>query len=145
MGDSDDDYERRDRGRDKFRRERSDYDAGRSGRREDWGDDARRSGGGGSGGWNQGSRDRGRRDNYGRDYGNQRRERYSPADRGDDPPMKRMRRDGWDDRGYDRGAYGESYGGHGNWGPPESPYAAPYHPPAAQGNQPRYEMNQHLI
>lgn len=126
MGDSDDDYDRRDRGRgrDKFRRERSDYDAGR-GRREDWPDDNRT---GVGAGWGQANRDRGRRDMYGRDYGPRGRDRYSPGDRSDDPPMKRMRRD-WDDRGYDGYGYG-----HGGWGP--EPYAS-YQPPMNHGSQQR--------
>ncbi|CAG2120869.1 unnamed protein product, partial [Medioppia subpectinata] len=124
MGDSDDDFDRSTRGRDKFRRERNDYNDRNSGgnRRDDW-SDRRESGGNSS--WNNQNRDRipQRRDNYRNDNysmggggpgggGNQRRERYSPADRSDmSPPMKRQRggRD-WDDRSpypnYEMGGYG---------------------------------------
>ncbi|GFS61750.1 serrate RNA effector molecule homolog [Trichonephila inaurata madagascariensis] len=93
MGDSDEEYDRR-RARDKFRRERSDYqDRGREerGRRDDW---SERDG-------------RGSRREY-RDYDpRNRRDRYSPARHEISPPMKRMRRD-WDDRG---GGYGSNFDG----------------------------------
>ncbi|XP_042908669.1 serrate RNA effector molecule homolog [Parasteatoda tepidariorum] len=93
MGDSDEEYDRR-RARDKFRRERSDYqDRGREerGRRDDW---SEREG-------------RGSRREY-RDYDpRNRRDRYSPARHEISPPMKRMRRD-WEDRG---GGYGNNFEG----------------------------------
>ncbi|XP_035233246.1 serrate RNA effector molecule homolog isoform X2 [Stegodyphus dumicola] len=93
MGDSDEEYDRR-RARDKFRRERSDYqERGREerGRRDDW---SERDG-------------RGSRREY-RDYDpRNRRDRYSPARHDISPPMKRMRRD-WDDRG---GGYGNNFDG----------------------------------
>jgi len=99
MGDSDDEQYDRNRRRDKFARERRDYDD--SGRRRDWND-----GGDGRSSW--ASRSSGRDSGYGRDsYG--RRDRYgSPrGDRGDmSPPNKRSRRD-WDDRysSYDQGSH----------------------------------------
>ncbi|XP_054156484.1 serrate RNA effector molecule homolog [Oppia nitens] len=129
MGDSDDDFpDRRGSGRDKFRRERSDYNDRNSSNnrtREDWTDRRESGGAGGGGSWGNQNRDRNnqRRDNYRDNYSlgqtvNQRRDRYSPADRSNDmsPPMKRMRsaRD-WEDRtpypNYDMGA---GYGGHHN-------------------------------
>ncbi|XP_065289814.1 serrate RNA effector molecule homolog isoform X4 [Dermacentor albipictus] len=75
MGDSDDEYDRR-RGRDKFRRERSDYQERRDDRsrgRDDWPE---------------------RRRDY-RDYDvrRSRSDRYSPARHDMSPPVKRMRRD----------------------------------------------------
>lgn len=111
MGDSDDEYDRR-RVRDKFKRERSDYQdrysgSSRGGGREDW-PDSRES----SGDWGRNSSGRSgdRMNNRGSDgrysndrYGNQRRDRYgSPGDRSDmSPPMKRVRntRPDWDERG----------------------------------------------
>lgn len=110
MGDSDEEYDRR--RRDKFRRERSDYqERGREerGRRDDW---SERDG-------------RGSRREY-RDYDpRNRRDRYSPARHEISPPMKRMRRD-WEDRG---GGYGNNFDGnypgggmmggmHSGWGMP---------------------------
>jgi serrate RNA effector molecule homolog len=106
MADSDEEYERR-RVRDKFRRERSDYQERSGNRRDDW-SDSRDS----SGVWGtnpSSSRDRlanrSSTREYSRDaYGGstQRRDRYgSPKDRNDlSPPMKRIRntRD-WDERG----------------------------------------------
>ncbi|KAG8195771.1 hypothetical protein JTE90_004777 [Oedothorax gibbosus] len=94
MGDSDEEYDRR-RARDKFRRERSDYQerGGREerGRRDDWSErDGRNS-----------------RREY-RDYDpRNRRDRYSPARHDISPPMKRMRRD-WEDRGS---GYGNNFEG----------------------------------
>lgn len=111
MGDSDDEYDRN-RRRDKFARERRDYQDPGNRSRDDWrSGDGDRSGGSG-GGWN---RSRGR-DAYGRDaYG--RRERYgSPGDRSDlSPPVKRMRGREWgDERGssYSSSGYGDSYHSH---------------------------------
>lgn len=103
MGDSDEEYDRN-RRREKFTRERRDYqDPGnRSRGRDDW-QDADRSG------WQNRSRGR---DPYGRDYG--RRDRYgSPGDRTDlSPPAKRMRGRDWEERGsYSSSGY-DSYGSH---------------------------------
>ncbi|GAB6018657.1 Serrate RNA effector molecule [Chamberlinius hualienensis] len=116
MADSDDEYERR-RARDKFRRERSDYQervdrgGGRGddrGRRDEYADGRREL-------W---TRERVRRD-YGREVDLRRRERFSPPRHDMSPPMKKMRRD-WDDRGYggyDSGYSGNAMAGHqGNWG-----------------------------
>ncbi|XP_037282012.2 arsenic resistance protein 2 isoform X5 [Rhipicephalus microplus] len=106
MGDSDDEYDRR-RGRDKFRRERSDYQERRDDRsrgRDDWPE---------------------RRRDY-RDYDvrRSRSDRYSPARHDMSPPVKRMRRD-WDDRGgyggFDGGGFpggGHHPGAGGPWGGP---------------------------
>ncbi|XP_076354996.1 arsenic resistance protein 2 isoform X4 [Tachypleus tridentatus] len=110
MADSDDEYDRR-RGRDKFRRERSDYQDRRDerNRRDEWSDRFVRES------WP--GRERARRD-YRDGYDPRRRERYSPPPRHDmSPPMKRMRRE-WDDpRGY--GGYGMGYpGGVGMMGGP---------------------------
>lgn len=82
MADSDgDDYDRS-RRRDKFTRERRDYqEPGR--RRDDWADGNNR-------GW--GDRSRPSRDAYGRDY---RRDRYSPDTMS--PPSKRVRSREWED------------------------------------------------
>nr|XP_027195841.1 serrate RNA effector molecule homolog isoform X2 [Dermatophagoides pteronyssinus] len=128
MADSDDDYDRR-RGRDKFRRERNDYnDRNVNNRRDDWTPDSwssqrdrnQSSGGGGR---------RDYRDNYNSGRMNySRNDRYSPADRnvgGDmSPPIKRIRSTGvtrdWDERysNYDSGyGHGVSVGvGHHNIG-----------------------------
>ncbi|XP_019719592.1 serrate RNA effector molecule homolog [Hippocampus comes] len=110
MGDSDDEYDRR--RRDKFRRERSDYD--RSREREDRHRDE----------WNDREWDRGRerrsRGEY-RDYDRGRRERFTPPRHDMSPQQKRMRRD-WDDHGGDpyRGGYDMGYGGGGpSYGPPQ--------------------------
>lgn len=122
MGDSDEDYDRRRDRRDKFRRERSDYQEPSRGRREGWGEDDR--GGGARGGWNRDARRGGGRDDYGRDMGYPRRDRYSPGgDRGEGPPMKRMRQDEWgrDGGGYGRGGYDNYDRGHGAWGGGEPP------------------------
>ncbi|XP_055935385.1 serrate RNA effector molecule homolog isoform X1 [Argiope bruennichi] len=102
MGDSDEEYDRR-RARDKFRRERSDYqDRGREerGRRDDW---SERDG-------------RGSRREY-RDYDpRNRRDRYSPARHEISPPLKRMRRD-WDDRSSGYGSnFDANYPGGGMMG-----------------------------
>ncbi|XP_067139993.1 serrate RNA effector molecule homolog isoform X2 [Centruroides vittatus] len=107
MADSDEEYDRR--RRDKFRRERSDYQERRDdrSRRDEWTE-----------------RDRGSRREY-RDYDpRSRRDRYSPLRHDVSPPMKRIRRD-WDDRGgfpgydinYPPGS-GNMMGGppHGGWG-----------------------------
>ncbi|RWS06313.1 serrate RNA effector molecule-like isoform X1 [Dinothrombium tinctorium] len=130
MGDSDEEYDRR-RVRDKFRRERSDYqDRNAGNRREDWPDGRE-----GGGFWNNGPSGKDRMQNragsrdYGRDYGGQRRDRYggSPGDRSDmSPPVKRMRgRNDWDDRGYD------GYG-HSGW---------PMDSPMPSGHGPSYGMS----
>uniref|UniRef100_A0A1E1XKC0 Serrate RNA effector molecule homolog n=1 Tax=Amblyomma sculptum TaxID=1581419 RepID=A0A1E1XKC0_AMBSC len=106
MGDSDDEYDRR-RGRDKFRRERSDYQERRDDRsrgRDDWPE---------------------RRRDY-RDYDvrRSRSDRYSPARHDMSPPVKRIRRD-WEDRGgyggFEGGGFpvgGHHPGGGGPWGGP---------------------------
>ncbi|XP_078585527.1 serrate RNA effector molecule homolog isoform X3 [Branchiostoma floridae x Branchiostoma japonicum] len=123
MGDSDDEYDRR-RGRDKFRRERSDYDRTRERddrRRDDWSDRRRDS-------WDVPSRDR-RRD-Y-RDYDRGRRDRYSPPRHDMSPPMKRMRRD-WDDGGYGPGYDMPGYGGPMH-GPPQ-PWGHPMDMPMQHPN-----------
>ncbi|XP_078665696.1 LOW QUALITY PROTEIN: serrate RNA effector molecule homolog [Branchiostoma floridae x Branchiostoma belcheri] len=123
MGDSDDEYDRR-RGRDKFRRERSDYDRTRERddrRRDDWSDRRRDS-------WDMQSRDR-RRD-Y-RDYDRGRRDRYSPPRHDMSPPMKRMRRD-WDDGGYGPGYDMPGYGGPMH-GPPQ-PWGHPMDMPMQHPN-----------
>ncbi|KAK3699552.1 hypothetical protein QZH41_003926 [Actinostola sp. cb2023] len=121
MGDSDEEYDRR-RARDKFRRERSDYndrrrdrdDRGGS-RREDWVDRRRDN----QGSWDQRRRgdyrefERGRRDSSGRHH------EMSP------PMPKRMRRD-WDDPFHNDGNFpfgggGNNAGGsihHGTWNHP---------------------------
>ncbi|BFZ11175.1 hypothetical protein BsWGS_14214 [Bradybaena similaris] len=113
MGDSDDEFERK-KGRDKFRRERNDYERRSDDRRRDSWDDRRPSNRGGQRGWrgnlgtvrrdmwsgrgNSNMRDR--REMYSRPYEDRRRERYSPG-RYDSSshPAKRMRRD-WDEAGY---------------------------------------------
>ncbi|XP_028405941.1 serrate RNA effector molecule homolog isoform X2 [Dendronephthya gigantea] len=119
--DSDDEYERRPRGRDKFRRERSDYQERSEGRREN-----NRSGGGGGNrrddSWQDNRRGRQQqwdnnprrnRDNYGGGGGRHH--------EGAGPPMKRQRRD-WDNSGYSN-QQGGDYGGYSNqnanqWGVP---------------------------
>ncbi|XP_070533414.1 serrate RNA effector molecule homolog isoform X2 [Ptychodera flava] len=113
MADSDEELYDRRRGRDKFRRERSDYNDRRDredrNRRDDWGE-RRREG-----------RDTGRHDWSRREYSDydRRRDRYSPQRRDMSPPhMKRMRRD-WDDSsyaGYD--ANNMQYSGGHQYGPP---------------------------
>ncbi|KAI0238154.1 Serrate RNA effector molecule-like protein, partial [Lamellibrachia satsuma] len=130
MAESDEEYDRR-RGRDKFRRERNDYDRReeRRGGREPWEDR------GGREPW-AGRRDR--RDSY-REY-DRRRDRYSPARHDISPPqMKRMRRD-WDDNypHYDMPMpmpAGPPM--HGSWGGPgpgdmHHPQQHPYGNPMAQ-------------
>uniref|UniRef100_A0A6I8R3X4 Serrate, RNA effector molecule n=1 Tax=Xenopus tropicalis TaxID=8364 RepID=A0A6I8R3X4_XENTR len=119
MADSDDEYDRR--RRDKFRRERSDYDRSREReerRRDDWSDRE----------WDRG-RERRSRGEY-RDYESRsRRERFSPQRHDLSPPQKRMRRD-WDDHGsdpyhsgydmpYSSAAGGPGYGPPQPWGHPE--------------------------
>lgn len=119
MGDSDDEYDRR--RRDKFRRERSDYDRSRERDERRRGDD-----------WNDREWDRGRerrsRGEY-RDYDRNRRERFSPPRHELSPPQKRMRRD-WDEHssdpyhsGYDMpyagGGGGPTYGPPQPWGHPD--------------------------
>lgn len=120
MGDSDDEFDRK-KGRDKFRRERNDYDRSRSDdrRRDNW-EDRRPSMRGGQRGWRgnsnngprrddwsrgRGSNNRDRRDMYTRSYDDRRRDRFSPGrfDNGQGP-AKRMRRD-WEDGGYSGGMY----------------------------------------
>nr|XP_046911542.1 serrate RNA effector molecule homolog isoform X1 [Dermatophagoides farinae] len=108
MADSDDDYDRR-RGRDKFRRERNDYnDRNINNRRDDWAPDS----------WSQRDRNQSGRRDYRDNYNSgrmnySRNDRYSPADRSGDmsPPMKRIRSTGgrdWDERysNYDSGYHG---------------------------------------
>ncbi|XP_052610023.1 serrate RNA effector molecule homolog isoform X3 [Peromyscus californicus insignis] len=119
MGDSDDEYDRR--RRDKFRRERSDYDRSREREERRRGDD-----------WSDREWDRGRerrsRGEY-RDYDRNRRERFSPPRHELSPPQKRMRRD-WDEHssdpyhsGYDMpyagGGGGPTYGPPQPWGHPD--------------------------
>ncbi|GIY28611.1 hypothetical protein CEXT_239862 [Caerostris extrusa] len=114
MADSDEEYDRR-RARDKFRRERSDYqDRGREerSRRDDWSERRER-----SDYQDRGREERSRRDDWSerdsrgsrreyRDYDpRNRRDRYSPPRHEISPPMKRMRRD-WDDRGS---GYGNNF------------------------------------
>ncbi|XP_042147817.1 serrate RNA effector molecule homolog isoform X3 [Ixodes scapularis] len=119
MGDSDEEYDRR-RGRDKFRRERSDYQERRDDRsrgRDDWPE---------RDSWS--ARDaRSRRDYRDYDVRSRRGERYSPPRHDMSPPVKRMRRD-WEDRGVYGGFEGGGFpvGGHhpgagGPWGggPPQ--------------------------
>ncbi|XP_056018569.1 serrate RNA effector molecule homolog isoform X2 [Ostrea edulis] len=113
MADSDDEYDRR-KGREKFRRERNDYERREERRSRDprdvWDRESTkfRSSGRAREAWN--SRSRERHDPY-REYEARRRERYSPSARRDmsPPHAKRMRRD-WDDQGgyapYDMGGYG---------------------------------------
>ncbi|XP_042328668.1 serrate RNA effector molecule homolog isoform X2 [Sceloporus undulatus] len=117
MADSDDEYDRR--CRDKFRRERSDYDRSRERddrRRDDWSDRE----------WDRG-RERRSRGEY-RDYDRNRRERFSPPRHKLSPPQKRMRRD-WDEHtadpyhtGYEMPYTGVSTGP--TYGPPQ-PWAHP--------------------
>ncbi|XP_032218971.2 serrate RNA effector molecule homolog isoform X2 [Nematostella vectensis] len=109
MGDSDEEYDRR-RARDKFRRERSDYNERRrereerNSRRDDWPDRRRDQ----QGSWDRGRRgggdyrdfDRGRRDSGGRHH------ELSP------PIPKRLRRD-WDDPYHGGGGDFGPYGGGG--------------------------------
>ncbi|XP_055871422.1 serrate RNA effector molecule homolog A-like isoform X4 [Biomphalaria glabrata] len=112
MADSDDEFERK-KGRDKFRRERNDYERRSDDRRRENWDDRRPSVRGGQRGWRgdsggmrrdmwsgRGSNMRDRRDMYTRPYDDRRRERYSPNRYDNNQhPAKRMRRD-WDDGGY---------------------------------------------
>ncbi|XP_053395547.1 serrate RNA effector molecule homolog isoform X2 [Mercenaria mercenaria] len=120
MADSDDEYERR-KARDKFRRERNDYDHRRDDRRRDWDHDRGSERYDSRSSWRGRESSTGRRDMYGREYDRGRRERYSsPPRREFSPPHKRMRRD-WEEPHYDMPHYG---GGmmHGrgpppNWGP----------------------------
>ncbi|XP_059158047.1 serrate RNA effector molecule homolog isoform X2 [Physella acuta] len=114
MADSDDEFERK-KGRDKFRRERNDYERRSDDRRrENWDDRpsvrGQRGWRGNSGGmrrdmWpGRGSNMRDRRDMYTRPYDDRRRERYSPGRYDANPhPAKRMRRDDFEG-GYP-GAY----------------------------------------
>ncbi|XP_052270807.1 serrate RNA effector molecule homolog isoform X2 [Dreissena polymorpha] len=133
MADSDEEYERR-KVRDKFRRERNDYEHRRDDRRRDW-DHERVTERYESRGWRGRDTSAGRRDPYGRDYDRARRERYSSPPRRDfSPPHKRMRRE-WDDMGpYEAPHYGGGGPMHGrghppNWGP--GPNMGP--PPEAFG------------
>lgn len=149
MGDSDDEYERR-RGRDKFRRERNDYQD-RNPRRDDWQDRyeynfCRNSltnelfSRDGNNSWGGQNRDRQQQRRDYRDYGGQRRDtRYgSPADRSDmSPPMKRMRRD-WEDRGYPNYDMGFAMGVHNNnWAPIDNSQIGPHGNTGNYGNQHR--------
>ncbi|KAG8430694.1 hypothetical protein GDO86_020125 [Hymenochirus boettgeri] len=126
MADSDDEYDRR--RRDKFRRERSDYDRSREReerRRDDWSDRE----------WDRG-RERRSRGEY-RDYESRsRRERFSPQRHDLSPPQKRMRRD-WDDHSsdpyhagyempYSTAAGGPGYGPPQPWGHPEMHIMQPH-------------------
>ncbi|XP_029634756.1 serrate RNA effector molecule homolog [Octopus sinensis] len=116
MADSDDEYDRR-RGRDKFRRERNDYDRREERRRDSWDHDRARSASTRSRDvWSSRNRDSNKRDLYGRDYDSRRRDRYSPPRHELSPPqIKRMRRD-WDD-GSGGGAGGGNSGGGGGGAP----------------------------
>ncbi|MBN3306946.1 SRRT protein, partial [Amia calva] len=141
MADSDDEYDRR--RRDKFRRERSDYDRSREReerlyRRSDilmpsfsflLGFSLRLRE------WDRG-RERRSRGEY-RDYDRGRRERFSPPRHDLSPQQKRMRRD-WDDHGgdpYHGGGYDLPYGGGGGpsyvppqpWGHPDLHLMQPHH------------------
>ncbi|KAK3577793.1 hypothetical protein CHS0354_000209 [Potamilus streckersoni] len=137
MGDSDEEYDRR-KGRDKFRRERNDYDhRGRDERRRDPWEHERSSRSRDV--WSGRGRDN-RADNYGREYDRGRRDNrgYSPRRDISPPHPKRMRRNwyGRDDGGYpmyDMPPYGggpmHNNGPPPNWGPgPEMgpPPGAPY-------------------
>uniref|UniRef100_F6TNX5 Serrate RNA effector molecule homolog n=1 Tax=Monodelphis domestica TaxID=13616 RepID=F6TNX5_MONDO len=128
MGDSDDEYDRR--RRDKFRRERSDYDRSRERderrRGDDWNDRE----------WDRG-RDRRSRGEY-RDYDRNRRERFSPPRHELSPPQKRMRRD-WDEHSSD--PYHSGY---------EMPYAGggggpTYGPPQPWGHPDVHIMQHHVL
>eukprot|EP00069_Balaena_mysticetus_P002828 bmy_16126T0 len=128
MGDSDDEYDRR--RRDKFRRERSDYDRSRERDERRRGDD-----------WNDREWDRGRerrsRGEY-RDYDRNRRERFSPPRHELSPPQKRMRRD-WDEHSSD--PYHSGY---------EMPYAGggggpAYGPPQPWGHPDVHIMQHHVL
>lgn len=128
MGDSDDEYDRR--RRDKFRRERSDYDRSRERDERRRGDD-----------WNDREWDRGRerrsRGEY-RDYDRNRRERFSPPRHELSPPQKRMRRD-WDEHSSD--PYHSGY---------EMPYAGggggpTYGPPQPWGHPDVHIMQHHVL
>ncbi|XP_065195747.1 serrate RNA effector molecule homolog isoform X1 [Sycon ciliatum] len=118
MGDSDEEHDTRGarRGRDKFRRERSDFSGERQGRRDGWGGRRPPTDGGREMGNQQGQWDRRKRDYADRRGGGGDR----PGPRGDSPPMKRRRRD-WDVGGFGgdfpAGPYG--MGGGGQWGGPE--------------------------
>lgn len=116
MADSDDEYDRR-KARDKFRRERNDYER-RDDRRRDWDHervsdryDSRSS-------WRGRESSAGRRDPYGRDYERPGR-RYSPPRRDLSPPHKRMRRDLDDMPPYDMPPHFSGGMMHGR-GPPPS-------------------------
>lgn len=107
MADSDDEYDRR--RRDKFRRERSDYDRSRERderRRDDWSDRE----------WDRG---RERRSREYRDYDRSRRERFSPPRHDMSPPQKRMRRDCGYDMPYSGTSGGPAYGPPQPWGHPD--------------------------
>uniref|UniRef100_A0A6I8NL63 SERRATE/Ars2 N-terminal domain-containing protein n=1 Tax=Ornithorhynchus anatinus TaxID=9258 RepID=A0A6I8NL63_ORNAN len=128
MGDSDDEYDRR--RRDKFRRERSDYDRSRERDERRRGDD-----------WNDREWDRGRerrsRGEY-RDYDRNRRERFSPPRHELSPPQKRLRRD-WDEHSSD--PYHSGY---------EMPYAGggggpTYGPPQPWGHPDVHIMQHHVL
>ncbi|KAK3089966.1 hypothetical protein FSP39_008080 [Pinctada imbricata] len=131
MADSDDEYDRRNR-RDKFRRERNDYEGRREERRgrdprDNWERD--RSSGRARENWS--SRSRERHDPY-REYDPRRRERYSPGRRDMSPPhSKRMRRD-WDEGGYP--PYNEMGGG--GYGGPMPPPNWPPGGPEMRGGGP---------
>ncbi|CAB3999719.1 Hypothetical predicted protein [Paramuricea clavata] len=111
--DSDDEHERRPRGRDKFRRERSDYQERNEGRRDN------RSGGGGGGNRRDDSWQDNRRGRQQQWDNNQRRNRDNYGGgggrhhEGGGPPMKRQRRD-WDNQGYNNQQQGGDYGGYNN-------------------------------
>ncbi|GAB1598058.1 serrate RNA effector molecule homolog isoform X3 [Argonauta hians] len=130
MADSDDEYDRR-RGRDKFRRERNDYDRREERRRDSWDSDRARSASTRSRDvWIVRNRESNKRDLYGRDYDSRRRDRYSPPRHEMSPPqMKRMRRD-WDDGsgggGGNSGGGGGAPGGSGVGGGSGGRYDMPY-------------------
>ncbi|XP_071493608.1 serrate RNA effector molecule homolog [Diadema antillarum] len=122
---SDEEYERRPRRRDKFRGERRDYNDRRERderRRDDWQD--RRAQVGRMSPTQMRNRNRTFRNEWTRrdfpDYDRGRQDRYSPPSRRNDisPPAKRQRRD-WDNSGYgyDGGHGNQGYGGYrSNWG-----------------------------
>ncbi|KAL4238345.1 hypothetical protein ACF0H5_003055 [Mactra antiquata] len=133
MADSDDEYERR-KARDKFRRERNDYDHRRDDRRRDWDHDRGSERYDSRSSWRGRDNSAGRRDMYGREYDRGRRERYSsPPRREFSPPHKRMRRD-WDDMPhYDPPHYGGGGGGMMGRGPPPNWGPGPNMGPPQEG------------
>ncbi|XP_074656901.1 serrate RNA effector molecule homolog [Tubulanus polymorphus] len=111
--DSDEEYEQRRRSRDKFRRERNDYERREErGRRDQWDDGGGRRGGDS---WGRRGIDHDRRDSYNREYDRRRGDRYnSPPPRS--PPHKRMRSREWDEPGGYGHYDGPPFGGQGGGG-----------------------------